>query len=146
MDHQYDKSESKSIDGTILHRVCTQYSLWDSTAIPATLPPGLTLILGDVSGGSNTPSMVRLVLEWKKNKQLEAERVWNELSSLNNNVERLLRTLSFLASSKPQTYRRTLRACAQVTASQVSSISLRRSLVHSCVRALDGVLRKLHFE
>lgn len=38
---------------------------WRFTAAPFGLPRGLSLALADVAGGSETPSMVRRVLEWR---------------------------------------------------------------------------------
>jgi phosphomevalonate kinase len=114
---QYEKTQA--LNGAELFRLCTHFASWDNTAVPASLPPGLTLVLGDVSGGSNTPSMVRLVLEWKKRESQSAEVAWHTLSSLNNNIERLFRTLTYLATSRATTYRQSIAACAAVPASQV---------------------------
>jgi phosphomevalonate kinase len=38
---------------------------WDNSVKRFTLPKGMTLILGDVNQGSNTPNMVSKVLKWK---------------------------------------------------------------------------------
>lgn len=36
--------------------------------VPLSLPAGMVLVMGDVCGGSDTPSMVRKVLQWRKEK------------------------------------------------------------------------------
>lgn len=36
---------------------------------PFSLPPGLTLILGDVSQGSDSPKMASKLLQWKADNQ-----------------------------------------------------------------------------
>jgi phosphomevalonate kinase len=40
--------------------------VWDAVVEPFSLPPPLELIMGDVCGGSSTPSMVRKVLQWRE--------------------------------------------------------------------------------
>lgn len=42
---------------------------WDCTVRPIGLPPGLELLMADVCGGSESPSMARKILDWKKNKR-----------------------------------------------------------------------------
>ena len=51
------------------------------SVIPFALPPHTLLLLADVDAGSNTPSMVGKVMQWKKAQPEEAERVgtsWRE--------------------------------------------------------------------
>jgi len=43
----------------------TTTSLWKFTATPLVLPRGVSIMLADVVGGSETPSMVRKVLSWR---------------------------------------------------------------------------------
>ena len=47
---------------------------WDHEHQKVELPAGLCLIMGDVSGGSNTPSMVRKLLEWNSRSDRCTER------------------------------------------------------------------------
>ena len=49
---------------------------WDSEHIPFQLPPHVTLALGDVQGGTSTPSFVRSVLDWRKNQPEEGVTVF----------------------------------------------------------------------
>lgn len=49
---------------------------WGFGIAPLQLPPGLDLAMGDVHGGSETPSMVRKVLAWRGEGGEEAGRIW----------------------------------------------------------------------
>jgi phosphomevalonate kinase len=53
---------------------------------PFSLPKGLEILVGDVSGGSSTVSMVRKVLEWKKNEPDESTYLINNLNICNQKV------------------------------------------------------------
>lgn len=66
---------------------------WDCTASPVSLPPGLELLMADVCGGSESPSMARKVLEWKKNKRRTGfmdDYYWKDLKRCNKKVISLL--------------------------------------------------------
>ena len=41
-------------------------SAWDHTVVPFQLPPGIEVMMADVSCGANTPSMVKKVIAWRK--------------------------------------------------------------------------------
>lgn len=59
-------SGSVSIE-SILHTVShgAAAEAWDSEHVHFALPPGIGLHVGDIEGGSNTPSLVRQVLSWR---------------------------------------------------------------------------------
>ncbi|KAJ5855608.1 Phosphomevalonate kinase eukaryotic [Penicillium soppii] len=69
---------------------------WDTECVDfgMQLPRGMQLVLCDVDCGSQTPSMVKKVLEWRKNNRKEADNLW---ASLQNNNERLRQELKRLA-------------------------------------------------
>ncbi|KAJ5339480.1 hypothetical protein N7452_006208 [Penicillium brevicompactum] len=69
---------------------------WDTECVDfgMQLPRGMQLVLCDVDCGSETPSMVKKVLEWRKNNRQEADTLWD---SLQNNNERLRQELKRLA-------------------------------------------------
>ena len=48
-------------------------------ALPFELPPGVEVIMADVSCGANTPSMVKKVTAWRK-ADAEAEELWTQYS------------------------------------------------------------------
>lgn len=69
---------------------------WDTECVDfgMQLPRGMQLVLCDVDCGSQTPSMVKKVLEWRNNNRKEADILW---ASLQNNNERLRQELKRLA-------------------------------------------------
>lgn len=77
--------------------------------IPFSLPPGLHLLLGDVQGGSETPGMVKKVLEWRKKDEKVAKDLWDSLAHLNFEVESELRVLGEQAAKDPAGYQASLR-------------------------------------
>ena len=52
---------------------------------PLVVPSGLQLLLADVCGGSESPSMARKVLQWKEQPNRK-ERYWENLASINNEI------------------------------------------------------------
>lgn len=68
---------------------------WDAECVDVgiKLPPGVQMVLCDVDCGSETPSMVRKVLGWRKQNRAEADALWNELQSNNDKLRYELRRL-----------------------------------------------------
>jgi len=62
---------------------------WDMETTKFSMPEGLRVIMGDVSGGSATPSMVRSVMAWKA-RNPDAKNVWEDLGSSNKRFISLL--------------------------------------------------------
>lgn len=62
-----------------------------SFQLPFSLPPGVFLVLGDIAGGSETPFMVRKVLAWKNESELDngALGLWNSIALINSRVAQL---------------------------------------------------------
>ncbi|PWY94080.1 Phosphomevalonate kinase [Aspergillus sclerotioniger CBS 115572] len=71
---------------------------WDTECLDfgMKLPRGMQMVLCDVECGSQTPSMVRKVLEWRKQDPQDAGRLWQALQS---NNERLCLELKQLAQN-----------------------------------------------
>ena len=64
------------------------HCIWDAKMAPLHLPPGLELLMADVCGGSESPSMARKVLAWKK--EIEGDdNPWEKLKAINLNLEEL---------------------------------------------------------
>ena len=66
---------------------------WDCTVCPISLPPGLELLMADVCGGSESPSMARKILEWKKEKRKTGfmdDYYWKDLKRCNKRIVSLL--------------------------------------------------------
>ncbi|KAJ6112954.1 Phosphomevalonate kinase eukaryotic [Penicillium capsulatum] len=69
---------------------------WDTECVDfgMQLPRGMQMVLCDVDCGSQTPSMVKKVLQWRNENRSEADILW---ASLQNNNERLRQELKRLA-------------------------------------------------
>ena len=64
------------------------HCIWDAKMAPLHLPPGLELLMADVCGGSESPSMARKVLAWKKGIEGD-DNPWEKLKAINLNLEEL---------------------------------------------------------
>ncbi|KAL3808188.1 hypothetical protein ACHAXA_009543 [Cyclostephanos tholiformis] len=66
---------------------------WDCTVTPFSLPPGLEVLMADICGGSESPSMARGILEWKKKKRKVGfmdDYYWKDLKRCNKRIVSLL--------------------------------------------------------
>ena len=112
-------------------------SEWDCERQAFCLPPGFVLVMGDVCGGSNTPSMVREVLHWRRKSaecvcpdrldlggggildafvarhgRIGDEAIWRKLGTANAAIAALLQQVAELATRDPVDYERTMLALA----------------------------------
>jgi len=67
---------------------------WDYRIDPFSLPAGLSLVLGDVKQGCETPGMVGKVLKWRQNDPQGSLKLWTDLHAANRHVESLLAKMS----------------------------------------------------
>lgn len=86
---------------------------------PFALPPHTLLLLADVDAGSNTPSMVGKVMQWKKAQPAEAERVWNELARANEGVRDACAALTAAARKDGKGYGEEVSRLSSKPASEV---------------------------
>lgn len=84
------------------------------------VPPHTLLLLADVDAGSNTPSMVGKVMQWKKAAPEEAERVWSELGKSNEKLRDVFAELSEAAKEDAGGYEREVAKLAGLTAKEVT--------------------------
>ncbi|GAM21348.1 hypothetical protein SAMD00019534_045230, partial [Acytostelium subglobosum LB1] len=80
------------------------YQPWDNQHTPMALPPGLHLLLADVSIGSNTPVMVKKVLDWRKAFPVESKQLWDDLHASNSAVKVSLTQLHSLHAQQSDKY------------------------------------------
>ena len=93
---------------------------------PFALPPHALLLLADVDAGSNTPSMVGKVMQWKKAQPEEAERVWNELARANEGLRDVCGELSEAAKRDGEGYAEEVARLAGFPAREVSQLTVER--------------------
>lgn len=58
------------------------------------IPPTLLLLMCDVDCGSETPSLVRRILGWRKEKPVEADMLWNAIQQGSDELCRSLKSMS----------------------------------------------------
>ena len=58
------------------------------------VPNGLRLVMCDVSHGSQTPGMVKKVLQWRKEKPDEADVIWSDLHEANETLAMEMRAMA----------------------------------------------------
>lgn len=97
------------------------------------LPSGFQLLMGDVSAGSSTVSMVRQVLNWQKSKPEEASRVISFLHAHNAEVEDALMKLDKLFSTSDSVKLEKLHAVRKQLASSKSEQVRGSATPHSIV-------------
>ncbi|KAI9694209.1 MAG: phosphomevalonate kinase [Bathelium mastoideum] len=68
---------------------------WDTEIVKSAvaIPKGIRLVMCDVDCGSQTPGMVKKVLAWRKENPSEANQLWSELQSRNEELAAKLRDI-----------------------------------------------------
>ncbi|KAJ8560267.1 hypothetical protein K7X08_004325 [Anisodus acutangulus] len=90
---------------------------WDHERTKFSLPPLMTLILGEPgSGGSSTPSMVGAVKKWQKSDPQNSLETWRKLSEGNSALEMHLNTLCKLAERNYNVYEHVIKNCSLLPA------------------------------
>ncbi|CAI0418724.1 unnamed protein product [Linum tenue] len=86
---------------------------WDHERTKFSLPPLMTLLLGEPGvGGSSTPSMVGAVRKWQKADPQKSQETWRILSAANSALERQLKALSQLAQEHWIAYKSVIDSCS----------------------------------
>ncbi|KAG7192349.1 phosphomevalonate kinase [Scheffersomyces spartinae] len=79
------------------------------------LPPRVRLVMGDIKGGSNTPKLVSLVLNWKNSKPSESDVVYEKLNNANELLIASLQALNALHEENPELYDEMMDYFSQLT-------------------------------
>jgi phosphomevalonate kinase len=106
-------------------------SIWDTKHETFQLPPLFHLFVADVDQGSNTPNMVRSVLQWRKENPQLALEMWTEIDTLNTKVENAFNELTSMSHRDPKGYKETLTTLGQVKFSEWNSASVARGQVRN---------------
>jgi len=96
--------DSKGFQQKILPKISPDNGLWTHRVGMFKLPPLTRMMLADVNAGSDTPSLVKKVLAWKKNDEANANKLWNELDNANQGLSRALLKLSELYQQDSASY------------------------------------------
>lgn len=71
---------------------------------PCSLPRGVSVLMGDVRGGSETPKLVSTVLQWRRDHPEQAAALWASLNAANMSVVAALSALRELSELDPVGY------------------------------------------
>ncbi|KAJ1648635.1 phosphomevalonate kinase [Coemansia erecta] len=115
---------------------------WDSQVVPVSIPPRFILRLADVDAGSNTPSMVRSILQWKKSDPERATAIWDSLDKANNRIRDLWAALVDASVADGADYNSAVDWCAKNKSSVWKSApEVATSTTHRLLAELvDGIL------
>lgn len=83
-------------------------SVWKFKHQPNALPPYIQLLMGDISGGSNTPKLVSKVLKWKSENPIKGEELFNNLNKSNQNFIESIQHLNLYAKANSVSYSKAL--------------------------------------
>jgi phosphomevalonate kinase len=89
----------ESIYSTVMDR-----EEWTQKIQPLNLPLGFDIVMGDVCGGSESTSMAKAVLKWRKN-SASAESKWRELGAINLVIYEKLRVLPSMELNFPHSFK-----------------------------------------
>ncbi|XP_072987582.1 phosphomevalonate kinase, peroxisomal isoform X1 [Typha latifolia] len=117
---------------------------WDHEKLQFSLPPLLTLLLGEPgTGGSSTPSMVGSVKQWQKSDPQKSLETWKRLGEANSMLEALLKRLSKYAEDNWETYKHVISTCSghayEKWMGQVAD-QYQESIIKSLLEARDAFL------
>ncbi|CAM9218971.1 unnamed protein product [Chrysoparadoxa australica] len=127
--HVYTRFPKSAIEGVIslppddpagAAALCSVVDLpdWGAVVEPVALPEQMMLLMGDVCGGSATPSMVREVLRWRDGDSSgEAMKVWAELGATNSKISCCLKDLYTASVQNPPLYRDCLSIASELPSS-----------------------------
>jgi phosphomevalonate kinase len=126
---------------------CVLQAKWDETILPFSLPDGMDLIMGDVCGGSETPSMVRKVLEWR-HASIGAHELWSGLGATNHRLAQTYARLRDLSVSKQASYRNAISKVARTVGANWETLITQSMPDEDEKRALEFLveLRRLSTE
>ncbi|EGG15071.1 hypothetical protein DFA_09894 [Cavenderia fasciculata] len=120
---------------------------WDNENKPMALPPKLELLLADVSIGSNTPVMVKKILEWRKSNPEQSLALWTQLDNNNTQVKNSFEQLHQLYANNQQSYNETIDKYSQLAQSEWKqddgSVAKQLCLLRSAITQVRTLMRQM---
>eukprot|EP00262_Sarcandra_glabra_P007982 TRINITY_DN21150_c0_g1_i1.p1 TRINITY_DN21150_c0_g1~~TRINITY_DN21150_c0_g1_i1.p1 ORF type:complete len:514 (+),score=106.52 TRINITY_DN21150_c0_g1_i1:156-1697(+) len=117
---------------------------WDQEKIEFSLPPLMTLLLGEPgTGGSSTPSMVGAVKQWQVSDPQKSLDTWTRLAEANSTLEMQLKMLSRFAEEQWETYKCIINSCSGYTYEKWMELvadSYQEAVVKLLLGARDAIL------
>ncbi|KAG5366501.1 Phosphomevalonate kinase [Yarrowia sp. B02] len=148
----YRRFPVESVDLVIAAEGTTEYAAllkttverkWQVTLEPSFLPPGITLLMGDVQGGSETPGMVAKVMAWRKSKPREAEMLWRDLNAANMLMVKLFGDLRKLSLTNNEAYEQLLAEAAPLNALKMATLQNPLGELARCIVTIRKHLKKM---
>lgn len=107
---------------------------WDSLRLEnCSMPPGISVLMGDVRGGSETPKLVGNVLQWRKENPEQALDIWKRLNTANMGLVSILDEMREFHNMNSDEYKELLRkhsrAANDPTPREPSSVSDNMDLI-----------------
>ncbi|KAF5102630.1 hypothetical protein D0Z00_000340 [Geotrichum galactomycetum] len=113
---------------------------WGLRTDPIGLPAGFSLLMGDISGGSETPKMVSTVLQWRKENPERSLEVWTDLNNANMELVSLLDNFTKLYESSPELYNAMVEKAKGASGAELSnSDGLLKELANSFTNIRKGL-------
>lgn len=104
---EYSRFSPSLLDGFSVNNSeqykCLMRTHWDVKITPFVLPSEMTIVMGDVKGGSATPGMVKVVSQWRQTNS-EAADLWDKLNKVNTAYIKNLRRLAACSILHPNEY------------------------------------------
>lgn len=106
-------------------------SEWEFKHESCVLPPRTRLIMGDVSGGSETPKLVSKVLNWRKSNKEEADELYDSLNQANDRFITSLTNLHHLYKQNPHEYNKGIEYFQKRNVALIESDATEKLALHS---------------
>ncbi|UZJ54622.1 hypothetical protein CBS101457_003942 [Exobasidium rhododendri] len=140
-----------AVEGLVAGDLSSSSSSMTSRPAPLELPPHVELILADVDAGSNTPSMVSKIMEWRKLKPEWANQIYKLLASGNQTLADGLLALRLAHAQDSKEYQQAILSASRVISKEWDSLakaepSTTMTLlveVKNAMRSIQGGLREL---
>ncbi|KAF3339311.1 putative phosphomevalonate kinase [Carex littledalei] len=122
---------------------------WDHENKPFSLPPFLTLLLGEPgTGGSSTPSMVGSVKKWQNSDPTTSQEIWQKLADSNSLLELQLKNLNKYSLDHYDSYKHVITACSRLPYNnwiEMVSDQVGELIVKSLLATREAFLQIRHF-
>lgn len=118
---------------------------------PLELPPHVELVLADVDAGSNTPSMIGKIMEWRKAKPEWAKQIWKILASGNQTLADGLLALRLAHAQDSKEYLHAISLASRVLSKEWDALLSRQPSatltllieLRNAMRSVQGGMREL---
>ena len=140
LEEPQEEKRTSQVRDTLQQQLDIASTVWTGgVQAPLYIPPYLQVLLADVSGGSESPSMARTILQWKTQQQQQLPQQgriphWHDLADCNLRIGELWQELTAL-SEPPSTEQ--IHQLAHTHASDWATMTDEDNSCHPCVKLLS---------